>query len=323
MFRYALVIALAASYLSVPSTCIAQFVPAGSPEPHAPMPVSKAGGEWEISLRDGGTMTADLLSEHLTLTTPYGRLQVPLKDIWRIEFGDLLSGAEQSALQSALANAASDDPAKRPDGKTALIGMGQKAIPAIRRALRTSKPDCMQHLEQVLSALEAQLDAPDAELRDMDAIHTHNSIMSGQLDMTVLRIRSVQFGELDLKARDAKRLILRSAKEPGAGLEIVEAGSLRSLLHTHIGKSVRVRVTGRMGGTVWGSGPYTGDSDIGAAALHAGAVRMGETRLVKIKILPSPASFSGSTANGVTTRSYGAFPSGAFEISKRYLIGSE
>lgn len=62
------------------------------------------------------------------------------------------------------------------------------------------------------------------------------------------------------------------------------------------------------GGSVWGSGPYTTDSAICAAALHAGAVeKTGGT--VHVLRLGGLDAYSGSKANGITTRDWPAFDS--------------
>lgn len=67
-------------------------------------------------------------------------------------------------------------------------------------------------------------------------------------------------------------------------------------------------VTGSVsGGTVWGSGPYTIDSDMGRAALHAGLLTDGQSGAITITEVGSLATFTGSTSNGVTTTPYGSF----------------
>lgn len=64
--------------------------------------------------------------------------------------------------------------------------------------------------------------------------------------------------------------------------------------------------TGAESGSVWGSGPYTADSNICVAARHAGAIgaRGGEVRAVA---RPGQESYPGSNANGVTTSSWGRY----------------
>ncbi|MEI7750172.1 MAG: LCCL domain-containing protein [Candidatus Moraniibacteriota bacterium] len=65
-----------------------------------------------------------------------------------------------------------------------------------------------------------------------------------------------------------------------------------------------VTVTGSTSGAVWGSSPYTEDSDIGTAAVHAGLIAVGETATIKKTSSGSSSSYVGSTRNGVTTSPY-------------------
>ena len=59
-------------------------------------------------------------------------------------------------------------------------------------------------------------------------------------------------------------------------------------------------------GDVWGTGPYTFDSCACEAAVHAGVIP--ETGGVfKVTAAPGQDSYGGSTANGVTSSSYGTY----------------
>ncbi|GGL59237.1 LCCL domain-containing protein [Wenxinia marina] len=64
--------------------------------------------------------------------------------------------------------------------------------------------------------------------------------------------------------------------------------------------------TGQESGTVWGSGPYTADSDICTAALHSGYIDNvgGPVFAVGTSGLDS---YRGSELNGVTTRDWGSY----------------
>lgn len=61
-------------------------------------------------------------------------------------------------------------------------------------------------------------------------------------------------------------------------------------------------------GSVWGSGPYTADSNLCAAATHGGAIPASGG---PITVAPRPGqdSYTGSAANGVTTNSWGSYGS--------------
>lgn len=61
--------------------------------------------------------------------------------------------------------------------------------------------------------------------------------------------------------------------------------------------------------SIYGTDVYTADSPICQAALHAGALRTDQPGSVTIEISEGARQYQGSTRNGVTTRSYGPYPS--------------
>lgn len=66
-------------------------------------------------------------------------------------------------------------------------------------------------------------------------------------------------------------------------------------------------ITGVAEGQVWGSGPYTRDSVLGAAAVHAGLLKPGETAVLRLTVVKAEPRYPGSIRNGVTTSDYGEF----------------
>ncbi len=69
-----------------------------------------------------------------------------------------------------------------------------------------------------------------------------------------------------------------------------------------------VTVTGVAGtGSVWGSGPYTDDSNVSRAAVHQGLISVGQTATISRTPAGYVSNYVGSTRNGVTTSSYGAY----------------
>jgi len=59
-------------------------------------------------------------------------------------------------------------------------------------------------------------------------------------------------------------------------------------------------------GSVWGSGPYTTDSDICTAARHAGVIG-GQGGTVSLIAKPGQDSYAGSFSNGIETSSWGNY----------------
>ena len=83
-----------------------------------------------------------------------------------------------------------------------------------------------------------------------------------------------------------------------------------------VGKTVSFNVVGSLaGGTVWGSNPYTADSQLARAAVHAGVLKPGESGVVRVTILPGQQSYGGSVKNGVSTSAWGPYGL-SFRIAK-------
>lgn len=73
------------------------------------------------------------------------------------------------------------------------------------------------------------------------------------------------------------------------------------------GTTFYFRVTGAPDGSLWGTDVYTGDSVLATAAVHAGAVKAGETTVVRVTVMPPLAAYQGSVRNGVTSHDYGRY----------------
>lgn len=79
-----------------------------------------------------------------------------------------------------------------------------------------------------------------------------------------------------------------------------------------IGDQVTLQITGRAEGPVWGDAVYTLDSNVGAAAVHAGLLKVGETRAIKIWIVPAPSAFAEAERNGIKSGKWGKYHTAFF-----------
>ena len=79
-------------------------------------------------------------------------------------------------------------------------------------------------------------------------------------------------------------------------------------LQGEVGDYFYLEVTAAGRGPVWGTDVYTADTSIAAAAVHAGVLQPGETRLIKVTLLPGQESYEGSVHHGITSHDFGAFP---------------
>lgn len=285
-------------------------------EPAKPDVPAKPGGTWEVKYIDDSTMKLILLEDTLTLMTPHGTLRIPVRDIKKIEFGTRLDDADQKAVDAALADLAGTETAKREGAKKLLLEVGVKALPAVLRAANRVTGAAKAEFTQVSNALTLRLPNRAAVPRDTDVIHTDESVIAGRIGTAALRVQTFQFGEQKLKVTDVT--VMQFGKLAAAAraenLEMLPANMVLQVALQRVGQTVGVRVTGALNGAVWGSGPYTSDSTLATAAVHAGVLKVGETGIVKVKFVQSPPGYVGSNQNGVVTSDFGPFGSGSFEI---------
>lgn len=81
------------------------------------------------------------------------------------------------------------------------------------------------------------------------------------------------------------------------------------------GSTFYFRVKGDDQGPLWGVDVYTGDSSLAVAAVHAGAVRLGETGVVKVTLVTPLQNYAGATRNGVTSHEFGRYGS-AYRVER-------
>ncbi len=88
-----------------------------------------------------------------------------------------------------------------------------------------------------------------------------------------------------------------------------------------VGTTFDMNVVGSAMGSVWGSGIYTDDSSVEAAAVHAGVLKPGQAGTVHVTILPGQQQYVRSLANGVSSNAYGAWP-GSFAFAGTSASGA-
>lgn len=87
-----------------------------------------------------------------------------------------------------------------------------------------------------------------------------------------------------------------------------DPGTLKQMGSLAPGTTLLFKVTGKAaGGSVWGTDYYTTDSSLAMAAVHAGAIRKGQTGVVKVTIYPGRSQYAASTRYGVTSAAWGSF----------------
>jgi hypothetical protein len=128
--------------------------------------------------------------------------------------------------------------------------------------------------------------------------------------MRVTMAASVDPGSLDPRIRPdtLRRNLQKGEKDLNLQLRVSRSAIPRGTMGI-----ATVEVVGTNTGSLWGTDVYTDDSSVALAAVHAGLLKVGERGLVQVTLLAGQNSYQGSTRNGVSSSSYGAW-AGSFKV---------
>jgi len=275
----------------------------------------------EVTLADRSVLRLYLADEIVEIATPHGNLRIPAEDVLRVEFAQRPPAEITELVNQKLTQLKDGDPDVQKAAGAELIAMGEPAYLALSKAATGGDPNLAPHAAKVLERLKKLLPKQElAAIRASDFIVTPDTRVAGQIVNPYLKIRTTQCGELQLKLADVRSLRHQSL----IGVtEIVQEdvnaqpdpGNL-TRFESQQGKVLAFTVTGMAAGsTVRGTDVYTTDSRLAIAAVHAGMLKVGETGVVRLKIVASPPSFAGSSRHGITTSPYGIYRA-AYQILK-------
>jgi hypothetical protein len=271
-------------------------------------------GAVEVRFSDGRKRKITLADEPLELITPYGKLKIPVAAIHRIHFASRMSKEVIKRIDDAIADLASEEFRRREEASATLLKLREKAYPALLLAAQDKDPEVVRRAEEVLRKLRDTVPEEDLDFHKQDIVQTEDSKIAGRIELQELKIRGGAPGEKGVKVADVRSLRSMAVEDEDNVAVAPDPGTLKAV-ENQVGKTFKYKVTGAVNGSVWGTGVYTTDSTLATVAVHAGVLKVGQTGVVKVKIVTPPPTFQGSTKNGVTTGPWNAYP-GAYQVSK-------
>lgn len=311
---------MAKSFLAAALWCWMLYVPAvfadedaGRPS-HADNKAAVASIAFDAIFSDGGNLRLFLEVDRLEFETPYGALLIPTADIRKFELALRLSAVEQKRVEEAIFKLGSSDFSQRTEASQTLLELGAKAYPAVLKAAKHADLEVAQRSKDMAAKLREILSEEQLAPREHDVIETDYSRIAGRLTASRIAVRTSQFGKQQLELSDVRSLVnSAAASERVEGTDVgLDPGNLLSF-HGSIGKTLAFKVTGRIDGSVYGTGVYTTDSNLATAAVHSGALKVGETGVVRVTMLASPPAFASSTQNGITSSAWSVYPA-AYQV---------
>lgn len=289
--------------------------PAESPKPRPSVDV-------EVKYVDESSMKLKLLDDKLELSTKYGVLQVAVADIRRIEFASRVPADVAEKVTLAISKLNHPDFKIREAATNELKGYRERAYPLVLKAIKHDDPEVSRRADEVAKFIQTKVPAAQLEARENDVVHTDDSKITGRLTAEVVRVGTFQFGEQQLKLADLRTLRAGTAAAAEELVATAQAPGNMSGYQQQFGKEVTFAVTGftptpGANPSVWGTDQYTLDSNLAAAVVHAGLAKPGETIVVRVRVVQSPAQFVSTFRNNVNSTAYGNYPAGAYEFVRR------
>jgi len=172
-------------------------------------------------------------------------------------------------------------------------------VPFSRADDPTAKPP--EEAKKALAELDKDLKALDAKARKEKA---------ERVEKTVKQLQELQDSytkKLDeaVAIRDEIKRLKEELLHLSVGGKVLDNPGSLTAYRGKNNEAFYFKVTGTITGSVYGSEVYTDDSNLATAAVHAGALKDGETGIVKVTIVEGQTTYTASTENGVTSSGYG------------------
>jgi hypothetical protein len=176
------------------------------------------------------------------------------------------------------------------------------AAPPPRPAPSPALPQLPADAREVIAQYEQAYARAMAELEAKLAPQRQEMVAQ----LKILQDRYTKAGALDeaVAIRDRIRQLVPPGSDPAAPLP--NPGTLTAY-RDRTNQSFYIQVTGAAQGSVWGTDVYSDDSNLAAAAVHAGLLKPGETATLRVTILPGCDSYAASTRNGIASAAWGPY----------------
>ncbi len=303
--------ALALSYVGVSDAAPVTSVAVSTP----------ATVEVEVRCVDDSVLKIKILDERLNISTRYGSLQVPVADIRRIEFATRVTPEVAERVSLLIANLNHPDFEAREKATAELRELRERAYFPLLKAIKHQDPEISRRAEETVRYIQQKVPPGQLDVREYDVIYTDDSKFTGMIGAAVLRVQTTMFGEQSLRLADIRSLKSGTSIAAEEVANAPAAPTNMMAFQNQFGKEMIFTVTGAQPGAqgtgVWGTDIYTLDSNIGAAAVHAGLLKPGSTAPLKLRVVTTPAQFVGSFRNGIGSTPYGTYPAGAYEFVKK------
>lgn len=176
------------------------------PTPAVKKPVHDGPPEFEAKFADDSVLKVVALDSSLVVNTKYGKLTVPLADVQRIEIGFRFPDGMESKVDAAITALGAAAFRERETAERELLKFAEYAVPALKRAAKSTDPEVARRADSVLKKLTEKLAPEKLAHKDYDLVETPDIVIRGRIEPTSVKVRTKLFGETALQLSEVRGL---------------------------------------------------------------------------------------------------------------------
>lgn len=176
----------------------------------------KSKTEFNLTLRDGSIVTGTSTITKVELTTDYGKLEIPIKNVTSVDVGIKPDNAEKDKILKLLIQLSNTNEQMRSSAYAELSEMGISAIPVISQFIYSDKYDPAVYTdnspENILSELSSKFgingEVPEKDIVSIDYQYT----MGGDFPFDKIDLKT-EYGNLSIPKNKIKRIEIIYSEE--------------------------------------------------------------------------------------------------------------
>jgi hypothetical protein len=160
----------------------------------------------EVRFADDSTVKMVLQHSSIEVATRYGKLSVPVAEMRRIDFGLRIPDETAKRIDIAIGKLGSVEFKQRDAASAELLQLRELAFPALQRAAKSEDLEVAKRAKDAIKTLVENMPPEKLYLARHDTVVTMDFTIVGQVETSVLKVRTPYFGETSLKLSEVRSM---------------------------------------------------------------------------------------------------------------------
>lgn len=176
--------------------------------------------ELKLTLRDGNVVSGTSKITSVSLSTAYGKLEVPIKNVTALDLGISVDKSNADKIANLLKQLSNSNEQLRKNAYDELVKMDIKAIPAISDFIYSSKYEPSTYTDYTADAALSELQSKysvESTISDKDIVAIdYDYSMGGTYDFVKIELKT-EYGTLSIPKEKIKHIDVMYTGDSGSG----------------------------------------------------------------------------------------------------------